>query len=367
MGGSANRVARDVWSADGTAAFDSRRYGDLPRQALVARTLGSPFVAAVLEAAQRQLHSAPQTAALIAGWPGDAAAAALAMRLNGALHALARRATPATLAALYRGDHQDFDAAIGAALAAHDAFIARWMRDPPQTNEVGRAAAIYAALLVAGQRLGMPFELLELGSSCGLNLNLARYAYELGGMAAGVAASPVRVAPVWLGSPPPAGAVEIVGARGVDLHPLDPADAATTERLLSFVWADQPARARRLEHALCLARAHPPVIERADAVTWLADRLATPAREGACRVVMHSMMVQYLGAADRQAIDAMIAAAGSRATDAAPLARISFEWDAMRSEVQLLLTCWPDGRTQQLASCHPYGDWVDWRGAALPE
>jgi hypothetical protein len=334
---------------------------ELGRQAAVARALGSPFVAAVLEAGERQLHCAPQTRALIAGWPRDPSAAALAMRFNAALHALARRnATPA-LAALYRGEHQDFDGAIGAVLAAEDAFIADWMLETPQTNEVGRAAAIASALMAARRRMGLPFELLELGSSCGLNLNLARYAYVLDGVTAGEPDSPVHIAPIWRGWPPAYAPIDVAAARGVDLNPLDAGNEATRERLLSFVWADQPGRARRLEQALAVARRHPPRVDRGSAAPWLTERLEDAQEAGVCRVVFHSMVLQYLTAEDRQTVVYAIRTAGARATAERPFAWISFEWTPSRSEVQLSLTCWPSGETSLLATCHAYGDWIEWR------
>ena len=336
--------------------------GEFSRQADIARALGSPFVASVLEAGERHLAHAPRTAALIESWPGDPSAAALAMRFNAAIHALARRGRPRWLESLYRRQHDDFDGAISAAMAAEDAFIARWMQHPPQTNEVNRAAAILSALMVAARRFGLPFELLELGSSAGLNLNLAHYAYDLGGVVAGTAGSPVQIAPVWHGAQPPEAAVEVIGARGVDLHPLDTADEATRDRLLSFVFADQPARAERLRHALDLAQIHPPQITRADAVSWLVEQLATPQRVGTCRAVFHSMVLQYLSAEDRRVATDLIAAAGSRATAERPLAWVSFEWTPARTEVQLWLTCWPSGEARHLATCHPYGAWIDWRG-----
>lgn len=335
--------------------------GELRRQAKVARHLGSPFVAAVLEAGHRQLDRAPRTAALIAGWPTDPAASALAMRFNGALHALARRGELTALRALYRGEHHDYDGAIGAALAAEDEFIARWMHDTPQTNEVGRAAAITAALMVVRRTFGLPCALLEIGSSCGLNLNLARYTYDLGGVAAGTNGSPVRIAPEWRGAAPAAAAIDVISARGVDLNPLDAGDAATRERLLACVWADQPERSARLEQALRIARRQRPTIDRGDAVAWLAKRLAAPQEGGACRVLFHSMVWQYLLESDRRAIDELVERAGAIATIDRPLARISFEWTPTRSEVQLSLTCWPSGETRLLAICHAYGDWVDWQ------
>jgi hypothetical protein len=336
--------------------------GEFSRQADIARALGSPFVASVLEAGERHLRRAPRTAALIETWPGDPSAAALAMRFNAAIHALARRGRPQRLESLYQRQHDDFDGAIGAALDAEDDFIVHWMRQPTQTNEVNRAAAILSALMVAGDRFGLPFELLELGSSAGLNLNLAHYGYDLGGVVAGAPGSPVQIAPLWHGAAPPEAAVEVLAAQGVDLHPLDVADEATRDRLLSFVFADQPARAERLQNAIVLAQHYPPRITRADAVSWLAEQLGVPQQVGRCRTIFHSMVLQYLSAEDRKVATDLIAAAGARATTERPLAWISFEWTPNRSEVQLWLTCWPTGEARQLATCHPYGAWIDWRG-----
>lgn len=332
----------------------------LARQAEVLRALGQPFVAALLDAGQRQLHRAPRTAALIRNWPGDAAAAGLAMRFNGALHALARADGGTALAALLRHEHDDVDAAVGAVIAGHDDFIVGWMRDPPQTNEVARAGAIMAALMVVATTFDLPFTLIELGSSAGLNLNLARYRYDLGGRRMGPDASPVLVAPVWQGPPPPAGAVRIAGARGVDLRPLDVTDAAACARLSAFAWTDDPDRAGRLTQAIALAQAHPPAIDRGDLTRWLPRQLAMPQPPGLCRVVFHSMVLQYLGAGQRAAIVAAIHRAGTRADPTRPLAWIGFEWTECRREVRLMLTCWPDGTTHHLATCHPYGQWIKW-------
>ena len=334
---------------------------ELRRQSRVARALGSPFVAEILDAADRQLELGPRTATLIAGWPTDPAAAALGLRLNSAMHALARRGAPPALAALFRRQHDDFDTGVAAALRAEDRFIAEWMRSPTQTNEVARAAAISAALMLLRNETGMPADLLEIGSSCGLNLNLARYDYDLGGTRAGDPSSPVRIAPEWRGPAPEAAPLEVVSARGVDLKPLDPQDAATRERLFAYVWADQHMRARRLESALELARHFPPRVERADALSWLAERLAEPQPAGRCRVVFHSMVLQYLSGDARCAFADMLHGAGARATNARPLAWIGFEWTASRSEVQLTLTSWPGGTTRLLAISHPYGDWIEWR------
>lgn len=327
--------------------------------------MGSSFVASVLEAADRQLAQAPVTAQMIHQWPGDPAAAALAMRVNAALHALARRATPENLASLYSGEHNDFDGAIAEAFAQQDAFIAGWISTPTQTNEVARAGAIMSALMAAPLARPMPFELLEVGSSCGLNLNLARYAYKLGPVSAGDPLSAVRIEPRWRGLAPRLSPVSIIAARGVDLQPLNASHARDRERLLAFAWADQPARSKRLDEALKIAVEHPPRVDCGDAATWLARRMVEPQRSGTCRAVVHSMVLQYLHEHEREDIAATMAAAGARATDDRPLVWVSFEWTTDRREVQLRLTWWPTGTSVVLARCDPYGDWLEWLGASL--
>jgi hypothetical protein len=342
-----------------------RAEGDpvLARQASVIRGLGSPFVADILEAGQRQIERAPRVARLIATWPGDADDAALAMRFNAALHAIARRSPGSPLGRLYAGVPLDKDAAVGAAVEAEEEFIATWMQHPPQTNEVGRAGAVMAALMVLREQAPLPVDLCELGASGGLNLNLARYRHELGGVIAGDPSSDVLIAPAWSGPPPPARAVEIGEARGVDLDPLDPSCDIARERLLAYVFVDQPMRRDRLGAALALARSHPPMVERGDATAWLARQLAVPPPAGRCRVVVHSMVMQYLNDAARRCVGDLMALAGSQATAERPLARIGFEWSPGRREVRLSLATWPGtGTPRVLATCHPYGASIAWRG-----
>ena len=208
----------------------------------------------------------------------------------------------------------------------------------------------------------MPFQLLELGASCGLNLNLARYAYRLGSVSAGDPTSAVRIAPQWRGADPPSSAVSVVAARGVDLNPLSASDPTHRERLLAFTWVDQPARLDRLVAALEVAVAHPPEVHHGEAKLWLERRLAERQPEGVCRAVVHTMFLQYLTDHDRHEIAAMLATAGAKATAERPLVEIGFEWTSDRREVQLRCSRWPTGESTVLATCHPYGDWMEWHG-----
>jgi hypothetical protein len=336
---------------------------ELHRQSQVMRAIGTPFVADLLAAVDRQLDKAPLSAALIRSWGDTAASSAIAMRINAALHALARRGAEPELAALYAGRHARFDDAVALALASHDEFLVDWLLRVPQTNEIGRAAAFHAALMVLAKDHGHAFELFEIGASAGLNLNLARYAYELGGVCTGEPDSTMRIAPEWRGPPPPLASVVVAEARGVDLHPLDVNDPAACERLASFIFADQPDRARRLDRALEIARQYPPRLDTGDAAIWLETQLAATSADLRHRVVLHSMVLQYLGGASRAMIEASLQRAGTAATDARPVACIGFEWNDTRDRVELRLRSWPDGRDRVLAHCHPYGAWIEWLGA----
>lgn len=339
--------------------------GELARQSRIVEALGSIFVARVLAAADRQLHRATRCAGVFAQWPGNRSEAALAMRLNAGLQALARSGQSDALTRLYREAAGDFDRVIGDALASFDAELAEWLGHPTQTNETARSAFVLAALKVAGARLGLPFELLEIGASAGLNLNLGRYRVTLAGLLSGPTDSPVRLEPRWAGSAPPAHAPRIVAARGVDLAPLDLALARTVERLHAYTWADKPERHEHLDAALAVARAHPPMVEQGDALEWLTVRLAEPAPPGRCRVIVHSMVLQYLAADKRMALEGLLNEAYAAATPASPLARIGLEWTSARDEVRLMLSIAAgDGRVSHhhLAACHPYGDWIAWKG-----
>ncbi|KHK89714.1 hypothetical protein LK12_20950 [Novosphingobium malaysiense] len=337
-------------------------------QSLVACTLGSPFVGEVLASAHRQLGRAPHLDATLAAWPYDPATSAMALRLNAGLHALARRGTFTDLSALYAGRHTEFDRAVGEALERGEPTLLTWMSHPTQTNEVRRSSAFMAALSVLAHRHGLPFELFEVGASAGLNLLLDRYAHDLGGVPCGQADSSLRLKPQWNGPPPPRADVRVASVRGVDLRPLQLDDPLTRERLMSYVWPGDHARSHYLRRAMMLARNAVPVVDRDSGGTWLNQRLREPQAAGTMRVVLHSMVLQYLPDDELQSVKASIQGAGMRATRDRPFARIGLEWNRDRTQVLLCVTSWSgsskDGERTILAACHPYGAWIDWLGAA---
>jgi len=298
-------------------------------------------------------------------WPGEPIADALPLRVAGGFHALARSGRAPDLAQVYAGQVTASDEVahvLRAAIAVHDAELAGWLAGPPQTNEVGRSAVLMAGLLVLAARFGPQVELLEIGSSAGLNLLMARYAFRLGGVAVGGEDAALRFEPEWHGPPPPAADVRIAGARGVDVAPVDVADPAQAERLTAYVWPDQPARLQRIEAAIALARAHPPHLEQGDAGAWLEARLAEPQPAGTTRVLMHSVVWQYLSPATQARVEAAMARAGEAADAERPLGWLAYEGERSLNQHALMLRAWPGGGVpERLATAHAHGAWIRWR------
>jgi hypothetical protein len=250
---------------------------------------------------------------------------------------------------------------VAAALGGAGDELEPWLARAPQTNEVARAAALMAGLLVATASTGLPLALYELGTSAGLNLMLDRYGYRLGALLAGVEGSSVWLAPGWQGRPPPAAAVRIRDRRGVDLHPVEVTRAADRERLLAYIWADQAQRLARTEAAIAIAAADPPKVDRGDAADWLEAQLGATPQSGIVRVVMHSIAFQYFPPATRQRVTEHIALVGAAATEQAPLAWLSYEMDpALGTQAVLRLRLWPGGQERILATGDPHGVNLSW-------
>ncbi len=365
-------IARELPASSGG---NQRVQRQLLIEAGKAEAFGKPLAAMLMHALARTVPQAGEVGRLLAAWPGDLAADAITFRLSAGLHALARTGRAPGLAFLYHGEEgaaepasTAFDRAVLAALTDHATQLGRWIAHPTQTNEVARVAGLVAVLMALNARAAMPCEVFELGASAGLNLNFPHYACRMGERTAMAAASPVALAPEWRGEVPEVRAVEVLRAIGVDLNPLDPACPEDCARLEAYVWPGERARSQRLAAALALARAHPPHVVAGHAGDWLVGALAAPQGAGVRRVVFHSMVMQYADPFERAGIDAALAAAGARASPARPLVRVGMEWRADRLAVELRVTTWDgepgSGEAKLAALCHPYGEWIEWRGLA---
>lgn len=335
------------------------------QQAAWCRRLGSPFTALLCDVLAKHLDRSTATGRRILDWEGRAGALSdvVPLRLAGALHALVRDGNLPELAALYPPgtlpEPELLRAALAGALAQADLAILPWLDGPPQTNETGRSALFMAGLLVLAQRQRLPFALYEIGASAGLNLALDRYAYDLGGLAAGAMGSPLLLAPEWRGPPPLQAHVRIDSRQGADLQPLDVGSAADRARLMAYVWPDQADRLRRMETALALVAADPPTVERADAADWVERRIAVAPEPGRCRVLCHSIAMQYFPEATKVRVARHAERAGALATPRAPFAWLQFEMDE-DARPTLSLRSWPGGGTERLATGNAHGTRIDW-------
>ncbi len=323
--------------------------------------LGSPFMAQLCRVLAERLEPGTPLADRMFGWAGDLspAGASLPLRLCGALHAL-RRQGRAGLAAVYPPNVPADDAlwrAVAAALDSEAAFIDRFLDSPPQTNEVRRSVALIAAALWLADRHRLPLVLSELGASAGLNLTFDRYALAGDGWRRGPKDAALTLRPGWTGPPPPDVALNVADRRGCDLNPLDRARDA--DRLLSYLWPDQPDRAALTRAALSLPA---PVIDRADAADWLLARLAP--RPGHLHLIFHTIAWQYFPTATRTGARALIEAAGAGATKDRPLAWLGMEADGASPGAALTLRLWPGDLTLPLGRVDFHGRWILWQPPA---
>ena len=324
-------------------------------QAWHCEQLGSPFMARLMSLLSERLETGTPVADRVLGWAGDPAPTAdsVPLRLAGALHAIKLRGL--ALEDVYPPRDVDDDtlwSALKRAMTQHSAQVLDWLEQAPQTNEVRRAAVILPALCCLQDRYGMPVELLELGTSGGLNLRADHFRLDLSDRHIGPDEATVVLAPEWSGHLPPCSLPRVVGRSGVDISPVDSLAPEGRLKLLAYLWADQPDRLARTEAAIELARRIPAKVDAEDAGAWTMRALARPAPDR-LRVVFHTVAAQYFPDETRESIETAI----DRATG--PIARLAMENDGGRG-AGVTMT-WPDGQTDEIARADFHGRWVEWR------
>ena len=343
-------------------ASEENNRGAFRIQEFYCAKMAAPTYARICGALAEHLTRDSRTGTRVLDWPGEPTRDALPLRLMGGLNALVLAGGDEELAAVFSGAIETPDAVarvLQEALVRHDAALLPWLDGPPQTNEPGRSGPLMAGLIEVARRFGPKLEILEIGSSAGLNLLIDRYRIDLGGTMIGPADSPVTLAPDWQGPPPPAVPVEIVAIRGCDVNPMDATDPAVEARLAAYVWPEAPERLVRLRRAVAMMRARGVRLDKADAADWLEARLAGPQAAGVTRVLMHSVVWQYLPGETAARIRAAMAAAGARATVERPLAWVSMEPDRASAQQVVRVRCWPAGAAAEIiATAHAHGAWI---------
>lgn len=337
------------------------------------RSNGAPITGRMVEAIIGALDESSELGRRVLGWDGNPLADALPLRVAGGFHALHLAGDHSQLSAIYNGADQaaaDAEQIISETITSDEAALLPWLNSPPQTNEAGRSSSYIAGLLwLAAQGLPPRYELLEIGSSAGLNLMIDRYHYDLGGISVGPDNAPLSFAPEWEGPPPPDVPFTLDSISGCDIAPVDLTDPAQARRLTAFIWPEHTVRFERMKTAIALVNEKAPDLAGASADDWMIAELAKPQKEGVTRVLVHSIVWQYIPKAGQERIKQAMEAAGAQATAERPLAWLSLEANRETYRHELIVRHWPHsdgpgGEPIKLGEAHAHGAWVKWLGAA---
>ncbi len=268
------------------------------------RDMGSPMYAELLRRAADDIEAGGVVREVLEGHEDDPGPSALGLRLLGSVHRLVLERRAGDLAAFYPSVGGTWEPEEGwrvfeRLLAEQPAAVREWLDRPPQTNEVGRSAALYGGLLHLARDL--PVRLFEIGSSAGLNLRADQYGYvDSAGQRFGPSGAELVIDGAWQGRRlEGAPALDVVERLGSDLRPVDPSTTAGRLLLTAYVWPDQRQRLDRLRAAFRVAEAVPVEVRTEGAVPLL-RRLAL--EDGATTVLWHSVMWQYLEADEQRAV-----------------------------------------------------------------
>jgi len=335
-------------------------------QVAYCRANDAPVTARIVAALGRLLDKpATEFARRIADWQGPPLADALPLRAAGGLHALHLSGKSPALAPIYADADDINDATIVAGVVAgHEAALLPWLDGPPQTNEAGRSSNFVAAMLwLTGQGLPPHFDCLEIGSSAGINLMIDRYHYDLGGVQVGPEPGVMAFTPEWRGNHPPQHKIDFTGLRGCDVGPVDLTDPAQALRLKAYIWPEHTVRFERMEAAIAAAKVTKPDIVRANAADFVEAALKKPQAKGTTRVLMHSIVWQYVPEDQQIRVTTAMEEAGAEATPDRPLAWIALEANRTVHQHELVVRYWPGGEaSRMLGRAHAHGAWVEWMG-----
>jgi hypothetical protein len=337
-------------------------------QADACRELGSPLYADLLVRAADDLLSGGPTSEILRGHLDERLSSVLALRLLGGAHALVLSGRAPALAAYYASSGGTSDpepgsprawAALRQTFADRADEIRPWLDHPPQTNEVGRAAALLGGLRYITAERELPVRLVEVGASAGLNLRADHFYVPGDAGSYGDPESPVVLSAGWQGDPPPASRIEVVERIGGDLSPVDPTTPDGRLRLTAYVWPDQADRLSRLRGAFELA-AELPADLRAEPASVTVER--TQLVPGTWTVLWHSIFRQYLDERQRAELANGVAELGALATPDARFAYLYLE-QSRAGGCPVTLATWPGGHQRVLGSAPAHGLPVHWHSS----
>jgi hypothetical protein len=335
----------------------------LRRQAGWCERLGSALYSHLLSRCADNYESGGALHGLLLAHENDGESSVLPLRLMGAIHRLVLEGRAPELSKYYPSVGGTVE--LNGAWVAFDYTIQQQMdalrglvKNPVQTNDVGRSGSLLGGFGVIAERTRLPLRLLEIGASGGLNLCWDQYRYEWSSGGWGDVASAVRFDNVFVGRAPLIPShIPISERAGCDPSPVNISNDSGHLSLLSYTWPDQTDRIQRLEAAVKIARAVPCVIDKAHGADWLEERLGRPFA-GASTVIFHSVVWQYISELEQERIIKTVQGAGGRASEKAPLAWLRMEPNDNRFEIRLRI--YPGFEEQVIATSRPHAPSVSW-------
>lgn len=250
----------------------------------------------------------------------------------------------------------------GFVLEHADAVVRECTARSIQTNEPLRLAPILPVL----SEIDGPIALLELGASAGLCLYPDRYSYRYIGAGGALRCaidpadgpSPVVLVSEVRGRMPEVRMPDVVWRAGIDLAPLDARDPRDRAWLRGLVWPGETGREERIDAALDVAAADPPLMVRGDAAGEVAS-LAASAPQDATLVITTPGVLAHMPRVARQGLIDLVRELSARwiTIDAPGL------HDAWSPPVDA--ESWPgfvvavDGSVR--CASDPLGRWWEWR------
>lgn len=321
-------------------------------QADFCRSLHAPFVADILDLCAVHYNTSDILKSAIGDWQGNPVEEAFPLRLLGAWHALVLQ------------DKLDWVSASGGALwqrleqaiVNNPDHFARYIASPPQTNEVGRSAALMLGFLDIAAHTDKPLALYEIGTSAGLNLRWDKYQYWSGGQHIwGDKSASTKILTEYEGTPKlTTQPIHIADRYGCDIAPIDITVETSRDRLRSYVWHDHALRRHTLESAIDTSLNVPAKLTKLPAGEWVKKMLGADNPDHTT-VLFHSIMWMYLPTHEQDKIIHLINERGQKARKDSPFFYLALEFfDGITAPASLVLTSWPGGDKKTIATANPH-------------
>jgi hypothetical protein len=230
-----------------------------------------------------------------------------------------------------------------------------------QTNEVTRCTNLMPAFVLAYQRGGyQPLNMIEIGSSAGLNLLWNQYHYAYGSIVVGDTASPVHISCALQGSflpPLPERLPRVANCQGIELVPRDVYDEEDMRWVRAAIWPEEYARHQVLDAAIRFAQQTPFRLHHGDACEHLPALLGVIPHDQTA-VIWHSFAVNQGPIKVKERIEQQI----TDASHAQTIYRVSLEFLGKKGPT-LELYEYQRGKVvkqEVLAHCAVHGERMEW-------